>query len=186
MRVSRVGNGGVAIIPVLHTNLKVVSNILRGIPDTHVDIINVCHGRRALRPMPCFRGLISGVSRHVTLVISPVLTANNSIVTAVSLLGGTNYDDVGILILITTPRNVTTLRGTRPSIRLCATSVSRKLGRRKCVVPNLNSTNSGVFNAGWEVGVVGTSFGDQLFFRWDTCGAWCEKWCCSTPYCQNR
>lgn len=144
-------NGGITVVPVLHTKLKVISNFLTVLPTTGINRVKVCHSRRALRPIRCFIGLPASVRRHRLFVISPVLTANKSTVTTVRTLRGENTSPstVGFVYLITTPRKISTLRTTCPSISVCTTSLSRELSRGDCVLPNLKSTNSQLFNAGW-------------------------------------
>lgn len=146
-----VSNGGLTIIPVLHTNLNVMGNVLTLIPSTEMNRVNLCHSPRARRPRRCCYGLPRPVSHHRVIIISPVLTANNSTVTTISFVGGRNNRGVGFVSVVTTPRNISTLVGTRPSVRLCINYLSHRLGRGTCVYPNLNSTNSEVFNAGWFV-----------------------------------
>lgn len=144
-----VSNGGLTIVPILHTKLKVMGDVLALMPSTGIKRIKLCHSPMARRPRRCCYGLPRSVSRHVSIVISPVLTANNSTRTTVSFIGGRNKGGVGFVYVVTTPRKLGHLRRTRPSMRVCYNSLSERLGRGTCVYPKLKSTKSHVFNAGW-------------------------------------
>lgn len=174
-RYGRLTNEGLTFIPVLHTNLNVMSNTLTLIPSTGIKRVNLCESRAALRPIRCCYGLPGSVRRESIFIISPVLTANNSTVSTVNRVGGEGPHSVGFLYVVTTPRKLRTLGRTRPSISVFITNVSSRLGRGKCVIPNLNSTNSEVFNAGWSPGVFvwGTIRHFTLHFLPTFCGGPC-------------
>lgn len=160
-------NGGLKVVPVLHTKVKVISNVLGLVPTTGINRVNLCHSPRALRPIRCCTGLPDSIRRESFVIISPVLTAKNSTVRTVRSLGGHKNGGVGFVYLVTTPRKMRTMRRTRPSISVCVTTLSRGLGRGNCVIPNLNSTNSHLFKAGWgffSVAFFGVEF--WRFYGW--------------------
>lgn len=145
-----VSKGGLTIVPILQTNLKVMGDVLALIPSTGMNRMKLCHSPMARRPRRCCYGLPRTVSRQVSIVMSPVLTANNSTRTTISFIGGRNKGGVGFVYVVTTPRKLEHLRRTRPSIRVCYKRLSHRLGSRTCVYPNLKSTKSHVFKAVWR------------------------------------
>lgn len=145
MRVRRIREDRLVVVPILRAGLGMVEGVLRLIPGARVGHLGFYRNEETLQPVRYYGKLPPDPGRFSFLLVDPMLGTGGTACASIEDLKSRGVKDIAMMCLIAAPEGATRLAVEHPDVPVYAAALDSRLNARGYIVPGLGDAGDRLF-----------------------------------------